>query len=300
MLTISFHSVKGGAGATTTLLNTLSYLGKDLNVTSKNPILVIDSDLSTSSLTYLLNLDQRFSQSYDVKSLFEGVLPGKNVVGDLSTHPFISKCVKLGNVFNLEDDSVYFLGIDDIKDFDLGDSARSIDKVIYELKRLCRGLGFSAVIFDLEAGDDLISNLIMRNSKVIVMPLRVSSESIISSSRFLERFESAMIDPDTDEQLRSLIVLPNFTPKVDDMFNGINLFTESLQLLEDRLDNIKFLINRTFINSKVFGIEELTRLKWFEGILHEGLNDLSSDEKKALERYKLLAKTIIIEGRNDS
>lgn len=296
MLTVSFHSHKGGSGATTTLVNTIPFLVNKLQATKENPILIVDTDIDTSSLTYLLETDDNFHNAYDFKTLIEGVMPGKNNRDSINNHPFFNKCLKIGGLFDLNNDSVYFLGLDDIKEFDTDDITRSADTVIYELKRLCKQLNFKALIFDLSAGDDFLSNLLTRMSKVIVTPLRVTKQSMIGTKKFLDRLDNIMIDLDTDEQFRRLIIVPNATPQKDLTLDGENQHTKSINLIKEELKGYKYEINCELVSDEIFGIGEIERFKWQEGILYNLKDDLDEDEMLALTRYEKLADMIISEG----
>ena len=57
MKTISFFSYKGGAGRSSILYNTISFLAKELNATSEHPIVVMDLDIDSKGLSYLLLSD---------------------------------------------------------------------------------------------------------------------------------------------------------------------------------------------------------------------------------------------------
>ena len=54
MLQVSFFSYKGGAGRTSMLFNTASYLADELGATPDEPIVIIDLDLDSKGLSFLL------------------------------------------------------------------------------------------------------------------------------------------------------------------------------------------------------------------------------------------------------
>jgi len=70
---VSFYSYKGGAGRTTTAVNTIPYIAEKLGADKNNPVLVVDMDLESAGITYFYDLQDRFlkfqmqtSTSFDV------------------------------------------------------------------------------------------------------------------------------------------------------------------------------------------------------------------------------------------
>ena len=71
MEVITFYSYKGGAGRSSTALNTLPYLVETLEADKKSPILLLDMDLDSAGMTYLLELDKHFQDNNQNKSVFD-------------------------------------------------------------------------------------------------------------------------------------------------------------------------------------------------------------------------------------
>ena len=57
MTNISFFSYKGGAGRTSLLYNVIPFMADKLGATEKEPIIVIDLDIDSKGLTYLIDRD---------------------------------------------------------------------------------------------------------------------------------------------------------------------------------------------------------------------------------------------------
>ena len=297
MIIVSFHSYKGGSGCTTTVINTLPFLIEELNADSKHPILVIDGDLDSAGLTYLLGADQFFENAYDVKELLSGSLPGKNV-RELDNHPFLTKCLPVGDRFSKNKDSVYFLGVNDHRFFEASDMVGGAEKVVYELRRLCYQLGFKAIIFDSAAGEQFSAALANRISQVIVSCLKPTKQSRLGTKRYLERLEPMMVDEDTNDQVRRLIILPTSVPQKETFIKGKEQYSHTLSLIQEVIENLSYDINTVFVTEDTFGIPEVERFKWEEDILYN-LTANETDEKAALQQFKTLAQVIVDEGRDE-
>lgn len=292
MIIVSFHSYKGGSGCTTTVINTLPFLVEEINADSNHPILVIDGDLDSAGLTYLLGADQFFENTYDVKELLNGSLPGKNVREMTENHPFLTKCLPVGDKFGKDKNTVYFLGVNDKRFFEASDMVGSAEKVVYELRRLCYQLGFKAIIFDSAAGEQFSATLANRISQVIVSCLKPTKQSRLGTKRFLERLEPMMFDEDTDEQVRRLIILPTSVP-----LKETSIKDKTLALIQDVIEDLEYEVNKVFVSEDTFGIPEIERFKWEEEILYN-LN-LNEEEKEAIKQFKTLAQVIVDEGRDE-
>jgi cellulose biosynthesis protein BcsQ len=299
MIVVSFHSYKGGSGCTTTVINTLPFLIKELEVDSKHPILVVDGDLDSAGLTYLLGADEHFENAYDAKAMLGGSLPGKNTRDSIENHPFFSKCLKVGDKFGGEVGSVYFLGIDDNRTFDTIDMVGGADKTMYELRRLCNQLDFKAIIFDTAAGDQFSAVLTNRLSQVIVSCLRPTKQSRMGTKRYLERLTPMMIDSSNGEQLRRIIVVPISVPQEESFIKGKDQFSQTLQLIRETVKDFDYEINRDFLKDEQFGIPEIERFKWQEDILFNIQDELDEEDKQSLAIFNSLAQTIVKEGHNE-
>lgn len=60
----TFYSYKGGSGRSTTLVNTLPHLIKELKADSEHPILVVDADLESAGITYFFESTRKFSNQF--------------------------------------------------------------------------------------------------------------------------------------------------------------------------------------------------------------------------------------------
>ncbi len=65
----TFYSYKGGSGRSTTLLNTVKCLIKDLDANPEHPILVVDADLESAGLTYYFGFQDKFKGTLNTGSV---------------------------------------------------------------------------------------------------------------------------------------------------------------------------------------------------------------------------------------
>lgn len=78
----SFYSYKGGSGRTTTMLNTVKHLVRELGANPKRPILLVDADLESAGLTYYFQCERRFDREFSstrVMKVFEEVFKGSEI-----------------------------------------------------------------------------------------------------------------------------------------------------------------------------------------------------------------------------
>ena len=68
----TYFSYKGGAGRSTTCFNTLPFLVEESEAYKNAPILLLDMDVESAGMTYLLNQQDVFKDKYDVKELLKG------------------------------------------------------------------------------------------------------------------------------------------------------------------------------------------------------------------------------------
>ena len=60
----TFYSYKGGSGRSTTLINTIPHLIRELGATPEEPILLVDADLESAGITYYFDCASKFSDQF--------------------------------------------------------------------------------------------------------------------------------------------------------------------------------------------------------------------------------------------
>ncbi len=286
MLTVSFHSYKGGACRTSTCFNTLPFLVEKLGANVDNPILVIDTDLESQGLTYLFDADAEFrNRVYDAKEL----LSGKGLTD------FRKNCIPVGEKIGVENEAVYFLGVNDRKKFDAQNQGGQASEKLANLENL----PFSAIVYDTASGDQFSATMTNKASQVIVCCMRPTRQFRTGTFNFLGRIGKDWIMVD-DDQLRRVVLVPTAVPQKKTLINGVDQHKDTLGDLKQEIAGISWEICEDFVQEDLFGIPEVERFKWSEDVLYRlkktGKLASEPDAVKALGCYEKLADSIIEEG----
>lgn len=289
MKTVTFYSYKGGAGRSSTTLNTLPYLVKSLKASASAPILVLDMDLDSAGMTYLLGLDIHFKGRYDVKSFLMGDETwSENSVGSLAAHEFYQKFVPVGEILGVDNEAVMFLGVDDAKPVDNNQMDGTKEGVFNKLSRFCRKNGVKAVVIDSSAGDQFSAVLSTSAANDIVCCMRPTMQFRIGTFNYLHRLSEK-----TSE--KRIILLPTVVPNADKEIDGEMQRLKAINNIAERVEDLSIDdVCMDFVNEECFGINEVERFKWKEGVLYKigQESPLSADEKMATARYEKLANVI--------
>jgi cellulose biosynthesis protein BcsQ len=286
MKTITFYSYKGGAGRSSTTLNTLPHLVQSFHATANSPILVLDMDLDSAGMTYLLGLDVHFKDRYDVKSFLLGEENWSEApASTLSNHSFYQKFVPVGDILGVENGAVMFLGVDDGKPVDNNQMDGTKEGIFNKLNRFCRKNGIKAVVIDSSAGDQFSAVLSTGAANDIVCCMRPTMQFRIGTFNYLHR----LADKNAEKRV---VLLPTVVPNTDRLIDDEMQRNKAIANIKERVDDLAIDdICMEFVSEDMFGINEVERFKWKEGVLFKIAIDseLSEDEKEASKRYKKLA-----------
>ncbi len=288
MKTITFYSYKGGAGRSSTTLNTLPYLVQSMHATERNPILVLDMDLDSAGMTYLLGLGDYFKTHYDVKKMLKNEENWSEAPAPtLEQHEFYKKLMPVGEVLGVENKAVVFLGVDDLTPLDNNQMDGTKEGVFNKLNRFCRKNGIRAVVIDSSAGDQFSAVLSTGAANDIVCCMRPTMQFRIGTFSYLHRLE----DKTTDKRI---VILPTVVP-ADTNVDGELQRQKSITNITERVNDLKFDdVCMEFVSEDCFGINEVGRFKWKEGVLFKigQTAELAEDEKEATKRYRKLARVL--------
>ena len=190
MINISFFSYKGGAGRTSLLFNTLPFLAQKLNATEQEPIIVLDLDLDSKGLSYLV---EKASDINSVQVLRGDSSIGFRYAGDIKDHPFFSKLVPIGVLVGLPvnlDRSILCVtahsheGTNYLSETNNYD-ARNVS--LSALNRLCRSFHCKAIVMDTPAGNQLAGECALSISSKIVTVMRITRQFRKGTEEFLKR-----------------------------------------------------------------------------------------------------------------
>lgn len=298
MKVTTFFSYKGGSGRSTTCFNTIPFLAKRLQASREFPILLIDMDIESAGMTYLLKKQDKFAGKEDVKSIIKNELRwSTGRCPELSEHPFYKYLVPAGNVFGLEDDhAVMFLGVDDktaqLSHSDIvGDAQMAMNNVVeFATNNL-----FRAIVMDSAAGDQLSANLAINASDNLVVCMKMTSQFRVGTFNYLNRF--ALKHSDVASFI-DLVLLPTVVPP-NAVIDGEAQFDLSINDISKRIDDLEndfdVNVNRTFVSDRNrFGINEVIRFKWKEDVLYRISKNaqLTEDESRAYNQYDRLSEVI--------
>ncbi len=289
MKTITFYSYKGGAGRSSTTLNTLPYLVESMRASASSPIIVLDMDLDSAGMTYLLGLDVHFKDRYDVKSFLMGDESWSDApAGSLAEHEFYQKLVPVGETLGVENGAVLFLGVDDAKLVDPNQMDGTKEGVFNKLRRFCRKNGIKAVVIDSSAGDQFSAVLSTGAADDIVCCMRPTMQFRIGTFNYLHRLSEKTQD-------KRIVLLPTVVPSSDKEIDGEMQRDKAIKNICARVEDLDMRMVRTdFVTEGCLGINEVERFKWKEGVLYKigQTSELTADEKEATRRYSKLARIL--------
>lgn len=288
---ITFYSYKGGAGRSSTTLNTLPFLVDTLHADEKHPLLLIDMDLDSAGMTYLLGCEKYFKKNYDVKEfLINEEKWSDAVIEDIYSSPLIKKFVPVGDILGVEKNSILFLGDNDEKPIDNNQMDGAKENIMKKLKRFCKNNNLPGVILDSSAGDQFSALLATKIATQIVCCMRPTTQFRVGTFNYLERLARNNVET-------NIILLPTVVPNEDVCIDGEFQKKQSIEKLNIKIEQIKSKygasldIHTDFVDAEMLGINEVQRFKWKEGVLFSigKTQPLLQDEQEAYERYKKLA-----------
>ena len=294
---ITFHSYKGGAGRSSTAFNTIPYLVEELEADAKNPILLLDFDIDSAGMTYLLDKAEYFAHPAhdDVKKFLKNEFTwSKNYASNFQTHSLLSRFVPVGEAFGVENGAVLFFGVDDNEKLDNTEIDGTSEELLLKLEQFAEyNDRIKAIVFDSASGEQTVANFAIKGSKTLVCCMRPTMQFRKGTFRFLDRLKGKHME-------RNVVLLPTVVPpeEMDIKIKGIWQRKAALYKIQESASNYKnscLSIDRTFIQEDCFGINEVQRFKWQEGVLYklEKENVLEAeDEKTATKRYKKLAQVL--------
>lgn len=291
----TFFSYKGGAGRSTTCLNTLPFIVDLCEAYNGARIMLLDMDIESAGMTYLLNQQDVFKdKKYDVKQLLKGEDTWTvSRQSDLSKHPVYKEFVPVGNILGLPDnESVMFLGVNDsTEQLNSKAVAGIVERVMGDLVKFAENNNVRAIIIDSAAGDQYSARLSVDNSDKIVFCMRPTKQFRIGTFNYLRRMAIRYGSLASD---KDIILLPTVVP-ADAEVDGKSQLITSVEDIKARINLLPNLeIINDFLMKENFGINEIRRFKWKEGVLYklQKENGLEEDEKTGLEKYRYLAKLI--------
>lgn len=291
MKKIAYFSYKGGAGRSSLAYNTIPILADELDATAEQPIILLDLDVDSAGLTFLLNVQDN---GYYVQDIVNGRVPGSTRTPEdtpLNEHPFFSKLVPVGRKLGLsiaKNDSILFLPVKTGLNMEF--SYDKPENYLRDVEKLCRKYNCKALLLDTPTGDQLTANWSLEVAKDILTTMKITHQFRKGTIDFLKR-------KDKEYNEKNFILVPNCVPTEDIEIDGIKYNYDAVR--QDIISKATEAMQQNHINTKMledgcFGIPEVKRFKLEEGILYK-LDAFTEDEQKAYDMYNKVVKLLIKE-----
>jgi cellulose biosynthesis protein BcsQ len=295
MVNISFFSYKGGAGRTSLLFNTLPFLAENLRATEKEPIVVIDLDLDSKGLSYIV---EKASGINAIQVLRGDSAIGFRQMGNIGEHPFFSKLIPIGAMVGLPaslDRSILFVSAhakegakyltENGNNYDDGNISLSV------LNKICRNFNCKAIVMDSPAGNQLTAEKSLSIANKIVLAMRITRQFRKGSEEFLK-------EKSFEFSGKEYIIVPNAVPKTDGTAFDINNIMSNIALLARNAIGKSGKLNLKLLENGRTGVNEVNLFKFKEESLKKESIErtLLEDELNAVGMYKLLAEELANEN----
>lgn len=286
MQVISFFSYKGGSGRTSLLYNTVPFLADELKATSEEPIIILDLDIDSKGLSFLLKGPNGVSS--DINALH--VLNRDAIITGCSMNKakFFEKMLPVGKLLGLgeaRESSVLFISANNITKYMQENTFDSKNFELDYFVAICARMNCKALILDNPAGAQLSGDLALSVSDKIVTVMRITRQFREGTVEFIreagERFSG-----------KQFIIVPNVVPRDSNNYS-IEKILKSIEAGIKDVENDENEYNLDLFTQGNRGINEVNLFK-FEEVnlrrkLESGYAALEEDENRAMEMYKKLA-----------
>lgn len=297
---ISYFSYKGGAGRSTLAFNTIPILAAEhLHPTKDHPIIIIDTDLDSCGMSYLLGVDTDVKDDCCTQDLLKNGLKSLERPEYIWQHPNFKDLFAVGDRFGYDKESILFLAAKDVKNVDdQGNYNDSNNPFVEKLKNfidVCKYYKVPAVILDAAVGNNATANATNQVSNVVVCCMRPTIQFVNGTVRFLKALEQG----GSFDGRKKIIAVPNVIPQEEVVVDGkkypeyaIKRITTQFKMLTENIqDDSDITYNLEMLDEREFGIPAVKSFMWREGQLATQ-TELNDNEKLALERYRKLAAVI--------
>ncbi len=302
MYNISFFSYKGGSGRSSALVNIIPFLAKQLGATGDNPVVLLDMDVDSTGLTYLLHQGNKLQNHLSIqKIMMDGIPGGNNYQKRLQEHPFFSGLLKVGTEFGLEDNIVLLLpaeaGVAVGKDGTNRNITNRDSGQIAKITDICERYECAAIVFDSSAGDQETATVSNSRADVIVCCMRPTIQFQEGTMDYFNRMNRIVHN-------RDVILLPNAVSReaveVDGKMYPISAKNRIVDEFNKTFPDTGNKIHLDALVGDHFGIPLVKRFLWQETIL-AALDPelLTSDEEEALRMYEMTASLIVKYGMRE-
>lgn len=314
MKTIAFFSYKGGAGRSTLAYNIIPILAEEYyKPTADCPIIVVDMDIDSCGMSYLLEVETAVTDKNNVQYLL-GNGCDKVRVRNIKDHPFLKNLIPVGNAYGYEDNDAILLlpakdglNIRENTTSNYSDGGSPLTRSFQSFLDVCDNFfDIPLVIIDSAVGNQATANVSIEVSDSIVCCMKPTIQFVNGTKRYLCGLEGIKYDnekSDEAEKLRNIslgkniIVVPNVVPQNPLTINGLeypgfaveNVKRDFKKFFKDEERNHNYYFD--MLEGEIFGIPAIERFMWREDRLYKNTS-LTDFEKTVLGRYKKLAQLI--------
>ena len=307
MIIVSYFSYKGGAGRSSLTYNTITYLAKNLHATPEHPLIVMDMDVDSAGLTFLLDKGAPMQNPLTVNRLTKAITTwGEWQPEDrpIHNHEIFRQLAPVGIRFGLDyenNNSILFMPNEPNKNLGSSENNYSMDATsenrLDSFLKLCKTYNCVGVVLDTPAGNQATANWAVRKSDTIVTCMRITTQFQNGTINYLN-------DKLSEVGGKRFVIVPNAVPtepiEIDKIPVDYDFIKENLhrRLEEVAQNHTSSTIDLRMLGKgeEFFGVNEVKSFKIKERILFNITeNNLSDDERHAREMYKKIA-AIIAEG----
>lgn len=302
MKTISFFSYKGGAGRSTLAYNIIPILAREhIRPTPEAPIIVIDTDVDSCGMSYLLKAENSITEENCIQHLLGNPFDTSGPA-DLREHPFFKRLIPVGNAYGYEENNaILLLPAKDNKN--IGKGAKSnyseengfsyMESLSSFLEVCSERYDIPAVIFDSSVGNTALANISNEAAQIIVCVMRPTIQFVNGTRRYLLGVEQ-------DEKMFSygkhIVLVPNVIPQNEISINNLRYPDSAISKIRidfstDFESDTNHHYHFDMLDPDEFGIPAVDRFMWIEDVLYTK-TDLNDNEKVALGRYRRLAQIL--------
>ena len=295
---ISYFSYKGGAGRSTLAFNTIPILAREhLHPSKDHPIIIIDTDLDSCGMSYLLGVDAEVKEDCCTQDLLKNGLKSLDYPEYIWQHPNFKDLFAVGDRFGYDKESILFMAAKDVKNVDdqgnYNDTNNPFTEKLNNFIDVCKYYKVPAVILDAAVGNNATANATNQVSNIVVCCMRPTIQFVNGTVRFLKSLEQG----GSFDGRKKIIAVPNVIPQeevvVDDKkypdYAITRITTQFSSLKESANDDITYVLD--MLDKDSFGIPAVKSFMWREGQLATQ-TEWDENEKLALDRYRKLASII--------
>lgn len=297
---ISFFSYKGGAGRSTLAYNIIPILAAEhFHPTKNSPIIIVDMDLDSCGMSYLLEVENDITDENCVQHLLNAGFDNE-CRGSISEHTTFKTFFPVGNKFGYpENEAILFLPAKDMKNVNSNGSSNYSDAnnpfkpKLQDFIEICKEYDVPAIIFDSSVGNNGTANVVNQLSNIIVCCMRPTTQFVNGTVRYLNSFESVA------DGRKKIVLVPNVVPQEETIIDEQRypmraidrILDKFMPLIQNGDDLFGVSYEDGMLDYREFGIPAVKSFMWREGQLYTQ-RQCDENENLVLERYKKLSNII--------